>query len=258
MSAQLTQHDLPMDSYTFDLHRIFFGDQPPVYLLEILFRTSILFVFTLALLRWVGHRGMSQLSVAEFTLIIALGSAVGDPMFYPEVPLLHGMTVVLVIIVLQRFLTTLTIHHRFFSFMIDGTAHRVVVDGVLDLQGIKATRLTSSEIFAELRQAGAEHLGQIRRAYLEPDGQVSVILYPETEVKPGLSLLWDGDTPSENILAARSKAPSGHYACYNCGHVRQHSGGTLPHCSRCKGKEWAEAVTQTENSEADSTESVPT
>jgi uncharacterized membrane protein YcaP (DUF421 family) len=43
------------------------------------------------LVRWVGGRGVAQLSLIEFLLVIAPGSAVGDALFYPEVPLLHAM-----------------------------------------------------------------------------------------------------------------------------------------------------------------------
>ena len=43
------------------------------------------------MLRWIGSRTIAQLSTVEFLLVIALGSAVGDSMFYAEVPLLHAL-----------------------------------------------------------------------------------------------------------------------------------------------------------------------
>lgn len=46
----------------FDLERIFLGDKPLLYALEILFRTAVIFLYTLLLLRWMGKRGMSQLT----------------------------------------------------------------------------------------------------------------------------------------------------------------------------------------------------
>jgi len=67
----------------FDFHRIFVGDTPPLFLLEIVFRTLIMYAYTVALLRVLGKRGMGQLSMLELAIIIAFGSAVGDPMVEP-------------------------------------------------------------------------------------------------------------------------------------------------------------------------------
>lgn len=97
-----------MADYEFDLVRIFFGDKPPLFLLEVAFRTLVIFSYTLLLLRWMGKRGMGQLTPFEFATIVALGSAVGDAMFYEDVPLLHTMLVIAIIIGLQHFLSYIT------------------------------------------------------------------------------------------------------------------------------------------------------
>lgn len=231
-----------MDSYTFDLQRIFFGDLPLTFIFEIMLRTTILLVYTFALLRFVGHRGLSQLSVAEFVLILGLGSAVGDPMFQPDVPLIHGMIVVAIVVGFQRFVTALTVRSRSFSTILEGVSHRIVVDGMFDLKGIEAARLSDREIFAELRQSGTEHLGQIRRAYLELDGEVSVLKYAEDEERPGLSFMWDQHVPHDKIMCSGSEVEQGHYACCNCGFTRHiPTSQAITACPRCRQDEWVKA-----------------
>lgn len=178
-----------MDTYTFDLQRIFIGDLTPLFLIEIIFRTVILFIFTLVMLRSVGHRGLGQLSMTEFALILALGSAVGDPMFYGDVPLLHGMLVIFMIVLLQRIASMLTMRDKTMARLIDGVAHRLVADGQIDWNGLKRARVTEEELYAELRQACVEQLGQVRRAYLETDGEVSVFLFEDQAHNTGKSLL---------------------------------------------------------------------
>jgi uncharacterized membrane protein YcaP (DUF421 family) len=71
-------------AYTFDLARILLGRLPWLYLAEILLRTTIVYFFALFVVRTIGKRGMGQLAPFDFVIIIALGSAVGDPMFYPD------------------------------------------------------------------------------------------------------------------------------------------------------------------------------
>lgn len=228
-----------MEPYTFDLQRIFLGDVPVTFAFEIIFRTVFLFIFTLVMLRFVGQRGIGQLSLFEFAIIIALGSAVGDPMFYPDVPLLHGMIVIVVIVVLQRILILLTIRDDRVQRFVEGRPCRLVADGRIDLDGKNAAKLSSEEIFMELRRSGAEQLGQVKRAYLEADGKVSVFLFDGDQVKSGLPLLpsWDLEVPA---LHQGDTAPlGGEFACAHCGEIRHFSQNEiLPACPRCGEKEW--------------------
>src|SRR5690606_22718215 len=90
-----------------DWKRMLLGDEPPLYLLEIFIRTLIIYAYTLGLLRWLGSRTIGQLSTVEFLLVIALGSAVGDAMFYPDVPLIHALLVVTIVVLANKGLDVL-------------------------------------------------------------------------------------------------------------------------------------------------------
>jgi len=80
------------------LERIFFGEMPLSLAVEVAFRTTILYLYTLGLVRALGKRGMGELSPFDLIIIVGLGSAVGDPMFYADVALMHGMIVIAVIV----------------------------------------------------------------------------------------------------------------------------------------------------------------
>ena len=47
----------------FDLGRMFLGEEPVLFLLEIAFRTVVIYVYTLVLIRWIGSRSIAQLSL---------------------------------------------------------------------------------------------------------------------------------------------------------------------------------------------------
>lgn len=74
----------------FDYKRIFFGDAPILFLAEIVFRTVIMYTYTIFLVRVLGKRGMGQFSGLELVIIICFGSAVGDPMIGADIPIIHG------------------------------------------------------------------------------------------------------------------------------------------------------------------------
>lgn len=239
--------------YSFDLQRIFFGDLPPIFLLEIVFRTAFLFTWTVINLRFIGQRGVGQLTLVEFVLIIALGSAVGDPMFYEDVPLTHGMMVITLIVIFQRMLITFTIRSPRFQDLVDGVPHRLVFDGLIDLDGMKTASLSRDELYMELRQSGIEQLGQVRRAYLEIDGRVSIFQFAVDQIKPGLPLMPRSDPSHDGVIEDASHLPdSEHYACANCGEIDHFSPSEpAPPCSRCGETEWVHAGMKLEPNSTD-------
>jgi uncharacterized membrane protein YcaP (DUF421 family) len=99
---------------------------------EITFRTVILYIYTLGILRLIGQRGMERLSSFDFAIVIAMGSAVGDPMFYPEVPLLHGMVVVTTILAVERGLSWITKRSQRAERTLEGVTMRVVKEGCIE------------------------------------------------------------------------------------------------------------------------------
>lgn len=232
-----------MENYTFDLQRILFGNFPLLYILEIALRTAIMFLYLLLALRLIGPRSLAQLSLFEFALIIALGSAVGDPMFYPEIPILHGLVVITVVVILQRLLMWVTEHNHTFENLLEGSPTNLVIDGRFDLKGLKDSSLSYNEILMQLRLKEVEHLGQVKRAFLELNGSVSVFKFEDDQVRSGLPLFPALEIDEMDSCAANTPAPiTGPFACVYCGEVVQmEKGSALPICPRCKHSTWVEA-----------------
>lgn len=109
-----------------DWHRMFIGDEPPIFLLEIVIRTIIIYSYTLILLRLLGSRAIGQLSTVEFLLVIALGSAVGDAMFYPDVPLIHSLLVVTVVVVANKLIDLGIARSKSVEHIIDGKPEQAI------------------------------------------------------------------------------------------------------------------------------------
>jgi uncharacterized membrane protein YcaP (DUF421 family) len=214
-----------------DWQRMLFGDEPPLYLLEIVIRTLVIYVYALALLRWLGSRTIGQLSTVEFLLVIALGSAVGDAMFYPDVPLLHALLVVTIVVVANKLLDMLIARFKVAERAIDGTPEEAIRDGVFCKPFLTSTSMGPSEMFQELRERGIEHLGQIAHAYVEADGGLAIYCRKDND-KPGLPIVppWDISHPPE--IRAGDTSQLGALACMKCGTLTEAKGapGRCPHC----------------------------
>lgn len=227
----------------FDFGRMLLGDESPLFLLEIAFRTVVIYVYTLVLIRWIGSRSIAQLSLVEFLLVIALGSAVGDAMFYPDVPLLHCMAVITIVVLLDKLLGTLVIRNPRLEDLIEGKSVRVVENGVIDCKAVDELNLGHDELFEQLRLKNVEQLGQVRAAYLETNGALSVFTVAQNAEKPGLSIVppWDVRQPAVYRTGAPAEG-KGTFACSRCAAPLDAAKETiLPACPNCGGQVWHRA-----------------
>ncbi len=218
-----------------DLQRMFLGDLGFAFLLEVAFRTAFMFAYTVLLVRVLGKRGMGQLAPFELVIIIALGSAVGDPMFYPDVPLVHAMLVVAIIVILQRALVRATDSSERIQTFVESQPRLIVREGVIDSEALHDERFARDELFITLREEGIEHLGQVKRAYLEPSGRVSAWVRSLKDSPPGLTVMpgCDDDHPRRQ-LAGEHIASRALLACAACGRLCQFEmAAVLPECESC-------------------------
>ncbi|MGJ8592409.1 MAG: YetF domain-containing protein [Aquaticitalea sp.] len=220
----------------FDWSRMFMNELPTEFLLEVGFRVVIMFVLLLVFLRFAGKRGVKQLSVFEIIIIVALGSAVGDPMLYEDVGMLPGIVVMAVVITLYRLITMLTAKSKRIENFLEGQPKCLIEDGEFVLNGLKNEHISADEFFSELRMKSVEHLGQVKRAYLETSGDVSVIFREDQAVNFGLPILPELFNDSNRVLDKKA-----HYACSFCGHVQFIQANTCK-CDRCGKDEWVEAI----------------
>lgn len=219
-----------------DWEQIFLFDKSLVFLIEVAFRTFVMFVVLLLTLKLTGKRGVRELSVFETVIIIALGSAAGDPMFYEEVAILPALTVFLVVIVCYRLLTWLTGKSKRFERFMEGKTECFIKEGKFAVDTFNKESLAQDEFFSELRQQSVSQLGQVEFAYLETSGEMSIFFYDDDSVKYGLPIL-------PHLFSKKTKniIHSGIYACSHCGNVVEITTAKAV-CEICKKDEWVEAI----------------
>ncbi|MCE7043887.1 YetF domain-containing protein [Dyadobacter sp. CY312] len=220
----------------FEWERLLLNELPKMFLFEVIFRSAVMFTIVLVALRATGKRGVRQLSIFETVIIISLGSAAGDPMFYEDVGLVPALVVFATVIVLYRFVTWLTGKSKWFEKLIEGETVCLIKEGKFSLSGFKKESLAQDEFFSELRLKSVEHLGQVKNAYLEPNGALSVFFYEDSEVTPGLPIL-------PQLYNAKSKVilKEGCYACSFCGHTENLKEGEAT-CPKCGHNTWLIAL----------------
>lgn len=215
---------------------MFLGDLDWVFAVEIFFRSVVMFVTVIVFLRLTGKKGVRQLSLFEVAIIISLGSAAGDPMFNKDIAIVPALIVMLAIILFYLAITWLAVKSERFESLLEGDPVYIIEDGMFNLNDGRKHTIAKDEFFAEMRHENIEHVGQVRQAILETNGQMSFVFYSEDDMKPGLPI-W----PKEYEKKIKDIQSAGNYACGFCGNIEKIDSGTHT-CNRCNKDEWVLAM----------------
>ncbi len=215
---------------------IFIYDTTWSFAAEIAIRTTFMFCLIILLLRSTGKRGIRQLTIFELTMILALGSIAGDPMFTEDLPLIQAVLIMSLVLLLYRLFTWFTTKHKFFELLLEGKPTYIVENGLLIMEDVEKGKMSHDEFFTEMRQQGVRHLGQVEVGLLETDGEFSVLLFPHDETQYGLPIF-----PRE-FQAAKKIEHGQPYACMHCGCVECILAPDEV-CNRCHhSRGWAKAL----------------
>jgi len=220
----------------FNWKELLLGSEEWSFLPETILRTLIMFTVIVISLRLLGKRGVKQLSVFELVVIIGLGSAAGDPMFYKDVGILPALVVFTMIVGLYSLITYLIGKNKEFELLVEGKPICLIKNGVFSIANFKKEILGADEFFAELRMQGVSQLGQIEEAIEESSGNISVFFYPDEEVKYGLPIMPD------SLKASFQKiSESDHCSCTFCGYTEKLKPAGKVSCPVCKKFRWVKA-----------------
>lgn len=219
------------------LEKLLIGEQEWSFAPEIILRTVVMYLIVLLSLRTLGKRGVKQLSVFEMVVIISLGSAAGDPMFYKEVGLLSALLVFIVIVLAYKLTAYLVGKSSKIETLLEGSCTCLIEQGKFSIHNFKKESMAQDEFFSELRLKSVSHLGQIELAIIETSGSISLFYYPDEEVRYGLPIL--PALFSQKVTAIKSKD---YYSCQFCGHTELLSPASKHACSNCDHNEWIKSL----------------
>lgn len=224
----------------FELDRLLMNGLPYSFLLEVIFRCVVMYIVALVVLKLAGRRGIKQLSIFELVIILTLGSAAGDPLFYEDVGLIPTILVFIIILILYKLTTTLISKYKKVEHWLEGKPVYLIEDGEFSIENFKKESLSIDEFFAELRQKNITHLGQVKLAILETSGEMSVFYLEDEKIKYGLPVLPHAFNKKQTALKANEI-----YACRFCGNIQQPKENVARcKCDKCGKTDWVSAVNE--------------
>ncbi|OLY91259.1 Protein of unknown function [Cnuella takakiae] len=218
-----------------DWMRMWMGEVPPLFLLEVVVRILIIFVLLIVSMRLLGLRMAAQLNRIEMLALFSLAAAIGVPLQVPDKGLLPAVIIAFVVVSVGKLLAWTAFNNQRFENLTEDNYAILVKDGVVQMKELRQTSLTIDRLNAKLRSLGVKQLGEVKRLYFEAKGSFSLVR--EQEPKPGLSVL-----PAFDDAFIKEQEAVGEQVCCTCGTSSKTAGERQEQCTNCKSDEWRPAV----------------
>lgn len=218
-----------------DWLRILKGPGHWSFLLQVAFRVFFLYLLIIVSMRLIGKRMGPQLTRNEMAALVSLAAAVGIPMQSGTRGVLPALVAAAIVVGIARAIAWLSTRSQKFERLALDDVDILVKDGCLQMKALRITGISRELVRAQLRSYGLDHMGKVRRLYLEANG---VFTLQELEnPQPGLSLFPEYD----HEMAGRQRRMPECFACGNCGYLAR---GARPEgsCLNCGAVRWSEAV----------------
>jgi uncharacterized membrane protein YcaP (DUF421 family) len=212
-----------------DWLRIIIGDTPAIFFVEIIFRVILIYAILLISMRLIGNRMAASLTRIEQASLVTLAAAIGVPIQTPERGILPAFIIALVVVVCGKIIASKTVKSERFERIAQGKIDTLVNDGVLQMKMIRNTSLTPERIFAQLRSNGIVCLSQVKRFYIEANGNFTLLRAKEE--RPGLMILPEYDQAFRKEFKKSDKE-----ICATCGAVKETK--EQDKCNNCNRNVW--------------------
>lgn len=148
-----------------------FAVETPLF--ELIVRGTVLYFAILAFMRLMPRIG-GELAVMDFVFLLLIAEAAAHGMGEHETV---GDAILLIATLMgwNYVFNFLSFHVPFIEKLISGAPVQIVRDGRLMRRNMRREFLTEEELMAQLRRQGMEKIEEVKAAYIEGEGQLTVI-----------------------------------------------------------------------------------
>lgn len=181
-------------------------------MLATFFRSIIIYIIVLIVMRLMGKREIGQMQPFELAISIMIADLASIPMTDIGIPISNGIIPIMGLLVMHLVISVLNIKSGTLRGLICGKPTILIYRGKIDEEKLRAERLTLNELEEKLRSNNVMNLGDVEYAILETSGDISVIQKPnkrtttpeDFDIMPeyeGISydLVIDGKVMQENL-----------------------------------------------------------
>lgn len=143
------------------------------------FRSVILYIIVLIVMRLMGKREIGQMQPFELVISMMIADLASIPMSEIGIPIFNGIVPILGLLTMHLLISLFNIKSVRFRKIVCGKPNILMNKGKIDENALEKERFTVNELQERLRGQNVFNLGDVDYAILETSGKISVILKPE-------------------------------------------------------------------------------
>lgn len=164
--------------FTVDWYGIFV---PSIPILELIIRGSIVYLALFSVLRFLPSRQLGTLGITDLLVVVLFAEAAQNAMASNYTSITEGAILVGTVIFWSYLLNWLGYQFPAFQRFLNPPPLLLVKNGQTIERHLKRGLITEDELMSQLRQQGIEFLADVKKAFLEADGSISVIAVDSTK-----------------------------------------------------------------------------
>ena len=142
----------------------------------IFFRTVIIYLILLLVLRLTGKRQIGELQPSELVTALLLSQIASQPILAQNVPIAYGIIPVCIVVCLEVIFSFVMTRNPVLKRLFVGKPSILIDKGKIDNNELLRVRVTVEELMSELRSHGVGDPGDVYYAVMEENGSISVLL----------------------------------------------------------------------------------
>lgn len=129
----------------------------------------------LLVVRLMGKRSLANMAPFDLVVILIIGEAAAIPIQEDDIPLWHGILPILLLALLEFLVTLANLYSKRFEHLTQGRATQLIRNGRIVYRNMRREHVTEADIISLLRDRGVDSFREVKEAWLEPNGTLSVI-----------------------------------------------------------------------------------
>jgi uncharacterized membrane protein YcaP (DUF421 family) len=142
----------------------------PVPLLEKLLRPVIVYLALVLLLRIFGKRELAQLNPFDLVVLLSLSNTVQNAIIGEDNSVTGGIIGAFSLLAINWFVVRLLFRSPKLTRAIEGRSVVLIQGGQVDVKALQREALTREELIEVIHRQGFEHVHEVHRCELEPNG----------------------------------------------------------------------------------------
>ena len=149
-------------------------------------RTVLLYIVIIFAVRIMGKRQISELQTSELVVTLLISDIASIPMQNTDQTMLSGIIPIFVLLVCEIFVSLFMMKSNKFRKIICGKPVIVINNGEIDQKAMTDLRMSTEDLFEELRQKDVFDIQEVSFAIIETNGKMSILKKPSCDtVKAG-------------------------------------------------------------------------